>query len=149
LTTMQARALKHQPNTPQGRRDRLLVCLLVDHGLRVGELASLLSENFDLQAGTFRFYRPKVDAIQTHPLTTDALRAALAYIQHDAYAAGPLLRGRRKDGQLVGGMNIRAIRKRVGTLGATIGLPNLSPHDLRHYWAIDAARNRTDPFALQ
>lgn len=149
ITTAQARALKSQPDTPQGRRDRLILCLLLDHGLRVGELAGLTVEEFDLEAGTFRFYRPKVDKIQTHQLTADTLRAARAYFAHDAPAHGSLLRGSRKGGELEGGMSVRAIRERVKLHGEAIGLPNLGPHDLRHYWATGAARNKTDPFALQ
>jgi site-specific recombinase XerD len=38
----QVAALKTQPDTPQGRRDALLMCLLLDHGLRVGEVAILV-----------------------------------------------------------------------------------------------------------
>ena len=72
----QARRLKNQPDTPQGRRDALLMCLLLDHGLRVGEVARLKGADFDLKAGELRFYRPKVDKEQTHKLTADTLRAA-------------------------------------------------------------------------
>ena len=41
ISTHQAKALKDQPDTPRGRRDGLLMCLLLDHGLRVGEVAKL------------------------------------------------------------------------------------------------------------
>jgi site-specific recombinase XerD len=37
----QMRQLKANPDTPQGRRDTLLMCLLLDHGLRVGEVVLL------------------------------------------------------------------------------------------------------------
>jgi len=37
----QIKALKAQPDTPQGRRDSLIICLLADLGLRCGELAGL------------------------------------------------------------------------------------------------------------
>lgn len=60
LSSVQAAQLKQQPHTPQGRRDALLLCLLLDHGLRVGELAALHVEALDLGVGTFSFYRPKV-----------------------------------------------------------------------------------------
>jgi len=33
--------LKQQPDTPQGRRDPLLMCILLEHGLRYGEIAIL------------------------------------------------------------------------------------------------------------
>jgi hypothetical protein len=36
LTPQQANTLKRHPDTPQGRRDTLLMCILLDHGLRVG-----------------------------------------------------------------------------------------------------------------
>jgi integrase len=74
-----ADALKEQPNTPQGRRDALLMCLLLEHGLRVGEVGLLTAKNFDLKAGTLIFYRPKVSKTQTHELTANTREAASAY----------------------------------------------------------------------
>ena len=95
----QARKLKEQPDTPQGRRDALLMCLLLDHGLRVGEVARLQVSDFDLKAGEMRFYRPKVDKEQTHKLSADTLRALHAWFDSgDAPEAGPLLPGSRKGG---------------------------------------------------
>lgn len=174
LSTAQARLLKRQPtDTPQGRRDALLMCLLLDHGLRVSEIAGLRVEQFNLAEGTLTFYRPKVDLVQTHALTVDTLRAALIYINTDAPTAGPLLPGSRKTRQLssrkmkggksklpatenttnplppLAGMTTGAINKRVGFLGAQIGLHGLSPHDCRHYWATSATRGGTDLKSLQ
>lgn len=150
VTAAQARALKAQPDTPQGRRDRLIVCLLLDHGLRVGELAGLTVGAFDLKAGELRFYREKVDKEQTHKLTPDTLDAARAYLAQDALALGPLLRASRKGGRLTSaGMTARRISERVGTLGQAVGVANLSAHDLRHFWATQAARNGTPLDRLQ
>lgn len=150
LTREQADDLKRQPDTPQGRRDSLLIHLLLDLGLRCGEVAGLLVSDVDLKAGEIRFYRPKVDRIQTHRLTNGLLRAAIAFMQNDALAVGPLLRASRKGGRLTGaGMSERAITKRVRTLGAEIGIEGLSAHDLRHHWATTAARNGTAIDRLQ
>jgi integrase len=150
LTTDQAQALKAQPDTPQGRRDRLILCLLLDHGLRVGELAGLAVGDLDLQAGELRFYRRKVDKVQTHRLEPDALQAARAYLAQDAQALGPLLRASRKDGRLTSsGMAARRISERVRTLGQAVGVAGLSAHDLRHFWATQAARNGTPLDRLQ
>jgi site-specific recombinase XerC len=42
LSLAHARTLKDQPSdTPQGRRDTLMLCLLLEHGLRVGEVSAL------------------------------------------------------------------------------------------------------------
>ena len=149
ITKEQAGALKAQPDTPQGRRDGLLMCLLLDHGLRVSEVAALTVEGFDLKAGTLAFYRQKVSKTQTHTLTAESLRAAIAYLQQDAAEHGPLLRGSRKGGKLEGSMGTRRITERVKVLGERIGIAGLSPHDCRHYWATAATRGGTHPFALQ
>ncbi len=151
LSKAQVQALKSQPDTPQGRRDALLFALLLDHGLRVGELALLEVSHFDLAAGTFTFYRPKVGKLQTHRLTPHALRAVRTWFNSgDAPPVGKLLRASRKGGKLGAvGMSVRAITKRVEYLGKQIGVVGLSAHDGRHSWATRAAREKTDAFALQ
>lgn len=152
LSIEDADRLKHdQPDTPQGRRDALMMCLLLDHGLRCGEVALIQVDHINLKTGLLEFYRPKVDKEQTHRLTRDTLRAASAYYQAgDAPPLGRLLRSSRRDGSLgEAGITERAITKRVRVLGREIGIEPLSAHDLRHYWATHAARAGTDPFALQ
>jgi integrase len=151
ISLEQAQALKSQPNHPQGRRDALLMCLLLDHGLRVGEVAALSVENLDLTSGMLRFYRSKVGKEQVHRLSPDTLQAATAYAGYgDLPHSGPLLRRSRKNDHLgMPGMTERGITLRVRVLGERVGLVGLSAHDCRHFWATSAARNGTDPFALQ
>jgi len=83
------------PDTPQGRRDRLLVLLMFEHGLRVGEVEVLEHDCFDLRAGTLTCYRPKVDKTQALDLneTPRTLEAARAYITQDAPTEGIIWRG--------------------------------------------------------
>ncbi len=137
VTPAQARQLKTQPDTPQGRRDALMMCLLLDHGLRVGEVARLDVSDFDLRVGELRFYRPKVDKTQTHKMSADTFRAVMAWFHSgDVPAIGPVLRGSYKGGALSNaGMTERAITKRVRVLGGQIGIVGMSAHDCRHYWA--------------
>lgn len=151
LTREQVERLKVQPDTPQGRRDALLICLLADHGLRCSEVALLQVATFDLSEGTFSFYRPKVDKQQQHRLTPAARRALEAYLKHDAPVLGFLIVASRKNSQLDvsgKGVTVRGINGIVGRLGETLGIMGLSPHDLRHFWATRAAK-QSDPFALQ
>ena len=146
ITSAQARALKAQPGTPRGRRDSLIMCLLIDHGLRVSEVVGLTVGDIDLKARQLAFYRSKVDRTQTHKLTADTLRAARAYLATDAPAIGTLLRGSRRGtaGRLTDpGMSRRSITRRVRTLGEAAGIEGLSAHDCRHSWATRAARNGT------
>ena len=138
LTDDQADALKVQPlDTPQGRRDAVLMALLLDHGLRAGEVAALTVSDVDLKAGQLRFYRPKVDKTQNNKLSVDALKALRAYFDNgDAPALGQLLRGSRKGGKLDQvGMSETSITERVRTLGKALDIDGLSAHDCRHYWA--------------
>lgn len=124
-------------DTPQGRRDLLLMCLMLEHGLRVGEVAGLMVTNFDLKAGELRFYRPKVDLVQTHKLSSKTLLAAIEYFKHDAPAMGRAILGSTKGGKLTSEpMSERAMTKRVNYLAKTlVGLEGVSAHDCRHYWA--------------
>ena len=145
ITPTQARALKDQPNTPQGRRDALLMALMLDLGLRVGELAALTVDNFNLGDKTMTFYRPKVDRVQTHDLKNGCLAAVRAWLNSsEAPAVGSIWRASRKGGELQDvGLTTRGITKRVLCLGKRAGVVGLSAHDLRHYWATQAARNNT------
>jgi len=152
LTSAQVKALKNDhEDTPQGRRDAVIMTLLLDHGLRCGELAMLMVTAFNFDKGTFTFWREKVGKEQTHKLTQDSMRAICAYFDSgDAPALGTLLRASTKGGSLThAGMSQRAITKRVNHLGETLAaVACLSAHDARHSWATRAAPH-TDPFVLQ
>jgi integrase len=142
----------HDMDKPQGRRDAVLFCLLLDHGLRASEVAGLKVGNIDLDKGLMRFYRQKVDKWQTHKLTADSLWALRAYMTHDAVIMldSPLLRASKKNGELDhAGLTTRTITRIVQEAGKGIGKPNLSAHDCRHSWASRAAGAGSSPFALQ
>jgi integrase len=151
ITKEQAFELKTQPGfTAQGRRDALLMCLLLDHGLRCGEVAGLEVDCIDLDSGMMTFYRPKVDKVQVHLLTEATLQASIQYLATDAPEEGPLLRASYKGGELShAGMSEQAITARVRELGERVGVKGLSAHDCRHFWATAAAQAGTDPFRLQ
>ena len=151
LTCDQVKELKAQPDTAQGRRDALLLALLFDLGLRVGEVVLLEVADFSLKENVIRFYRPKVGISQTHKMTQDLRKAFAAWVDSgDCPPFGPVLRGSRKGGALTAaGMSEVAISERVRTLGAGVGVAGLSAHDCRHYWASRAASQGTDAFALR
>lgn len=146
-----AAQLKAQPDTPQGRRDAVMMCLLLDHGLRASELAGLVVSDIDLGAGVMTFYRQKTGQVDTHRLSRAALAAVRAYFAAgDAPAVGPLLRGSRRGGQLeAAGMTRRAITARVEELGRRVGLEGLSAHDCRHAGATDLARRKKTAIEIQ
>lgn len=125
-------ALKH-PNTGDlASRDALLMCLLLDHGLRVGEIAVLTQKQIDLHTGLFTFQRPKVNLPQKDRLTNDTLTAARAYLATISAKQESLF-----------DLAVISIQERVRKLGELAGIPGLSPHDCRHSWATRAAAHGT------
>lgn len=149
LTAEQSRRLKTaHPPTPQGIRDRLLICLLLDLGLRASEVAALSVEDF-VEPGHVIVYRQKTDTVDRMELSADILQVLAAYEPYRR-REGLLLRGSRKNEQLTEQtMSVRAIGQRVKILGRDIlSIWELSPHDLRHTWATRAARN-SNPFVLR
>jgi integrase len=125
-------ALKHPATGFLAKRDALLMCLLLDHGLRVGEIAILKRNQIALRSRLLTFYRPKVDEPQTDRMTDDTLVAARAYL-----ATLPAKQESLFD------LAIISIQERVRTLGEHAGIKGLSPHDCRHSWATRAASHGT------
>jgi site-specific recombinase XerD len=147
-----AQLKREQPDTPQGRRDALLMCLLLDHGLRCGEIATLTLHCVNLNDETLTFYREKVNIVQIHQFTKDTRVALRRYLECVQLQPGdPLLQGSRRSGKLEGRMSERAITARVNVLGErlSVSIKGLSAHDGRHAWATFAIKAGTDVKALQ
>lgn len=149
VTASQVELVKQRPDTRDGRRDLLMVCLIFDHGLRCSEVADLDMSSLKLQAGKLVFYRQKVNQWDSHELTPDTLRAAHAYLSKDRKGAvpdAPLFIGKCSKARI----DVRSVRSRVQWLGLhLLGIPNLTPHDGRHFSAYDALENGTTIDRLQ
>ena len=134
-----------EADTPQGKRDNLLMCLLLHHGLRVSEVAILTADNFDNDM--LSFYRPKVNLHQTHQLSPATRKAWEAYKKY-APETGIIWRRSSKGqaelgGQLSKTSATRALTKRVELIGRNFGIQGLSAHDCRHHWATFESRSGT------
>jgi integrase len=137
LDTDQITTIKNQPDTPKGRRDKLLICLALDHGLRVGELAILQRSDFYLKDGSLTFDRPKTGQSVTLKLSDETVEAARKYFGGDTPGFGNVWQPNLSEQNV----SIGTISKRIKALGKRIGMDNLSPDDLRHTWATNAAKN--------
>ncbi|MBE2222162.1 MAG: site-specific integrase [Anaerolineae bacterium] len=145
-----------QNQSPQAHRDALLMCLLLDHGLRASEVTLLTINNIELDLGELYFYRPKVKGTAhewtAHKMTEELHSIADYYLRSlyppSLHPDGPLLLATsrlRKDGKggllLPRGLNRVRISERVAWLGKQAGLSEkLSAHDCRHYCATRMAR---------
>lgn len=144
ITSEQAQELcQIRKETPQARRDALIMCLLLDHGLRVSEIADLRLEDIDRTAKQMKFYRRKTGKTSLHNLRGRAWAIMAEYLTKDNTAqSGPLILASCKTGALLQkGMTTRAIGQRVAQLGQGIGIENLSPHDGRHHGATMAGND--------
>ena len=132
-------------DTPQARRDALMMCFLLDHGMRVSEVSLLKIEDIDLEKKQITFYRPKTGKTSRHNLRGRAWERLVEYLAKDNCAErGILILSSCKTGALVKGkgMTIRAINEQVRQLGNAVGMKSLSPHDCRHY---GATKSGNDP----
>jgi integrase len=127
-----------------GVRDATLILLAYRHGLRVGELVELRSEQIDLQRGTLRVNRKKGGDAATHPLSGRELRV-LRQLKR-AYPESPFLFVTERGGPITEA----TVRKMVSRAGqeARIGLP-VHPHMLRHATGFYLANNGVDTRTIQ
>jgi len=126
-------------------KDALMMGLFIEQAFRVGEVVQLDIEWFDRDAGTVAVYRPKTKDWQTHRLKKHTRLALDVYLAGEQRTSGPLFLGYASKKKQNGDRRITryGIYDRVRLLGQQVGIPNLSPHDLRHYWTIDALANGT------
>jgi len=144
-----------QNSSPQAWRDAVLMCLLLDHGLRASEVAILRASNINLSRGEMRFFRPKVKGTSqewaSHKMTPGMAEVASYYLEHlyppTLRAEGFFILGTTRllkngeGGQLLGESLSRIrLSERVAYLGKKLGITKISAHDCRHYCATKMAR---------
>ena len=131
-------------------RDELLMCLLIEHGLRVSEIVNLNEGSIDLEEDTIHVKRSKnysqgtlklmagtsAAAVRYLPLL-QVYRATLPVLPEETHPQFPLFYG--YEGERITRFGIY---DRVRELGKQVGIKNLSPHILRNYWVQDAFRYR-------
>lgn len=133
---------------PTAIRDRAMVLVLLDTGMRVGELCRLNIENLNLEVGEIHIkpqgsgYKSKSRVLPIGSTTQRALHRYLAGREIEQQA--PLfetIQGER--------INPREIQHFCRRLGERAGVLNCHPHRFRHTFAIMYLRNKGDVFSLQ
>ena len=150
------------PDTLKGKRDALIFTLFLDMGLRESELIALTRDSFDFDNGKLNFYREKTNNYGHEFMSRGVIAAARAYFAaYDTIAKTIAAKNQEKNNkdiankkqpsiksdlfvalnqweQITGGISMRGLQSIVKAAGETIGISNLSPHDLRHSMALRA-----------
>ncbi|HLW49252.1 MAG TPA: tyrosine-type recombinase/integrase [bacterium] len=128
--------------TPEGRRNRAMIALLADAGLRKEELRRLRIGDLDLTARTIRVYAGKgqKDGVTFFGETTASLLRAWLAAHPGPQPVAPVCCAR--DGAMLGPSTITHILHR---LSRRAGLAQcIGPHALRHYAATSLLRRTGD-----
>lgn len=116
-------------NLPLSIRDRALLALFLDGGLRLTEAITLKPANIAPNAKSVTFIG-KGDKPNTIPLSPRAAAALRAHIE-DLHPASRWLFPSAGDGHI----SAARTEARLATLCKQAGIPKIAPHQLRHYFA--------------
>lgn len=131
--------------TLQPERIRAILLLLLDTGLRVGELTSLKIFQVDHRNQRIQLMGKgaKERSVPFSPRTAQALWRYLS-TRPDAENSEPLFSTHHKRK-----IDQTQLAKSLKALGAKAGVHNVHPHRFRHTFAIQYLRNGGDPYTLQ
>jgi integrase/recombinase XerD len=127
---------------PTATRDKALISLFLDTGLRVGEVTRLHIEDINLNNGEVHI-APYGSGQKTKPRTVflgkTSRRAVWYYLSSRDYRTDELLFK----------LSPKSIYHLLLRMGERANIPNVHPHRFRHTFAIFYLRNGGDVFSLQ
>ncbi len=142
VVAQRANTQPYKLRRPNALRDTMIVLLLLDTGLRIGELCRLEIRDVDLQTGEV-VVAPYSTGRKTRPRTVflgaAARRATWHYLAKREYSPDDQLIETSED----------TIRKVLKQIGVNAGVYDVHPHRFRHTFAIQFLRNGGDVFTLQ
>jgi len=135
---------KGRTKRPTANRDKAIITVMVDCGIRVSELCDLAISDYNGKRLYIR--QGKGDKERFLPLGTSARRALWRYLaeRKNKYPEDPLFatqRIRRMDRNNIGNIFER--------LSKRVKIKHVHPHRLRHTFAVEFLRNGGNPFELR
>lgn len=119
------------------KRDIAIIELMVGAGLRIGEVESLNVSDIEVsdRKGVVTIRQGKGSKYRQVPLNKDIRKALLDYLQERPDVGKPLFASQKG-----GGLSSNAIWKVIKKYGEEAGLPDLTPHALRHTFGTNLIR---------
>lgn len=140
--------LAQQPDTPMGRRNRVMLAFMYDTGVRSAELVRLRLEDVDLEAGQARIFgkNRRIDTVPLSPALRSELQAYLHRDRRGATGAAGLFVGRA--GSVLTTNAIRLWMRRAKVAAGLSG-KRVSPHVIRASAATHFAASGVSAFGVQ
>jgi site-specific recombinase XerD len=140
LAKREAQQLLNAPDTStlKGLRDRAILALLLGCGLRRAEAANLSFEHIQQRDGRWVLVDllGKRNKLRSVPMPSWSKQAIDQYATAANLSDGIVFRPINKSGRLTGErMTEQAVYNLVTQYAASLGFPNLAPHDLRRTFA--------------
>jgi integrase/recombinase XerD len=140
MTRLLEEPLRDEPNRPDAIRDRAMLELLYATGMRVGEMVALNTDDVDLE-GQAIHCMGKSGRERDVPVTSSALSALRDYIAN----ARPYLADQDNESLFVNHRGGRLTRQGfwliLKSYAEHIGIHGITPHTLRHTYAIHALQD--------
>jgi site-specific recombinase XerD len=130
---------------PNAERNRAIILVLLDTGIRSSELCSLLIHQVDLRNMRLRVMG-KGSKERTVPFSPRTSQAIWRYLttRKDDTAGDPLFLTLNR-----GPLNRHDFRRTLVRIGRRAGVKDVNVHRFRHTFAINYLRNGGDPWSLQ
>lgn len=128
-------------NTWPALRDRAILCLLMDTGLRVGEAAALDISDIDIKQRLLLVRAGKGDKDRRVPFTEGTAKALLRYWLAKPVYSGTAVFLSAKGGHtdaVRGRMSVTGIEQMLQRLCKAAGVAHINPHSIRHAFACKA-----------
>jgi len=140
LSAVEAKKLLDTPfNTPIGRRDRLILRLLLGSGLRRAEALALRPKHLNMVDGMLTVIDGKGGKDRVVPIDRVLIRDLLEYAEH--YRIG-------MDDRLFP-YSMGWLSRLVKKYGERAGLKGVHTHALRHTYAVHSIKEGRDPATIQ
>jgi integrase/recombinase XerD len=131
---------------PSAQRDRAIILVLIDTGMRVSELVDLVMRDYDAKKAQLTIRHGKGDKKRVVYLADRAKQALWKYLAErpGVKPDDPIFASRTGTA-----LDRAAVRKMIERLGERAGVEGATPHRFRHTFAINFLRNGGNPLELQ
>jgi integrase len=123
-------------------RNRAIILVLLDTGIRLNELVTLNLEDVDFTGQRMRILNGKMKKQRVVALGDAGLGALREYLRHRGYEDGPLFLSHQ--GERLSGHSVSVMMRRLSNW---TGIPSIHPHRFRHTfatWAIESEAREID-----